>query len=503
MPRKNKIPFFVDTDVSGNATRASLHVTPNVFPSFVLVFNNQWNDYGVMSEFALFYYAETGTPRYIGDIKIMTFDQEPIDETIPKRFKILGEKYCSIGQTQNFYFNLKDAIDKKLESVLWALRNAAFFPEIRQRFEKKKQFKGSLIRYNDVERTTRTIKHEIYGHDLTKLYQFKYDFKPAYAENTEEIEFNFENTGELPTRVYAVIGKNGTGKTQLISSLPLNIARKKTQLIKPKIPLFSKIISVSYSAFDKFEIPKKTENFNYVYCGLRKNDKRLFTEIESQRRFNLACDEVEKFELVKQWREILSNFLQEELLNQMVLAVDEETVSVGKPTFKIDRKIHEGKLSSGQKIMLYIITEIVANIYFDSLILFDEPETHLHPNAISQLINTIQSLVEEFQSYCIITTHSPIIVREILSKNVYVIERHLDYFELNKIDLESFGENLGTLTEKVFGTQEVPKHYKKVVRRLYERGKTFDEIVQLLEVDQVPLSLNLMLFIKSQENAKS
>ena len=69
------------------------------------------------------------------------------------------------------------------------------------------------------------------------------------------------------------------------------------------------------------------------------------------------------------------------------------------------------------------MTEIIANIRYDSLIIFDEPETHLHPNAISQLINSIHSLADQFKSYCIIAPHSPIIVQGILSKNIFVINQ--------------------------------------------------------------------------------
>lgn len=455
-----------------------------------------------MSEFALFYYSKPNKGKHLGDIKIMTKEEDDISKVIPAKFKTLGERFCSVGQTKEFYYNLREALGKKFESVLSALRNAAFSSDIRQRFDRKRYYKRSLIRYHDVERMTRLIKYEMYNYDLTNLYKFQYHFRPVYATNTKEIEFNFENSGELPSRVYAVIGKNGTGKTQFISSLPLSVARKQIQLIKPKIPMFSKIIAVSYSAFDKFEIPKRTENFNYVYCGLRKNKNRLFTEVELLERFNKACDEIEDLEHVSQWQEILSNFLQEDILNDMVYEEPSSNPKDnGRLIDRIHRTSHIGRLSSGQTIIVYIVTEIIANIYLDSLVLFDEPETHLHPNAISQLINTIQSLVEKYQSYCIITTHSPIIIREILSKNVYVIDREGEYFFMNKIGLESFGENLGTLTEKVFGAQEVPKHYKSVIRKLYKRGMNFDEIVQLLQYDEVPLSLNLMLFIKSQENA--
>ena len=154
-------------------------------------------------------------------------------------------------------------------------------------------------------------------------------------------------------------------------------------------------------------------------------------------------------------------------------------------------------LSSGQSIILYIISEIVANIRFDSIILYDEPETHLHPNAISQLINTLYELVNEFQSYCIIATHSPLIIREIMSKNVFVIEREGNYPSIRKIGIESFGENLTVLTDEVFGNRGIPKQYKLILERMVNNGFNFDQIINKLETDNVPLSLNARIYLKS------
>lgn len=151
---------------------------------------------------------------------------------------------------------------------------------------------------------------------------------------------------------------------------------------------------------------------------------------------------------------------------------------------------------------LYIITEIFAHIRFDSLILYDEPETHLHPNAISQLVNTIYELVDKFESYCILATHSPLIIRELLSKNVLVIERDGNVPSIRKIGIESFGENLTTLTEEVFGNRSVEKQHEIIIQEMVDDGKSYEEIKSLLASDGLPLSLNVLMLIKSLINEK-
>jgi len=194
------------------------------------------------------------------------------------------------------------------------------------------------------------------------------------------------------------------------------------------------------------------------------------------------------------------NFIQEEIINEFLTRKEGRIINEqgNNYDFKISEFLKvKTILSSGQKIILYIISEIISNIRFDSLILYDEPETHLHPNAITELMNTIYQLVNEFESYCIIATHSPLIIRELMSKNVFVVERNGNIPSIRRIGIESFGENLTVLTDEVFGNKSVLKQYKKIVQELVDENKSYEGIISLLEFDEMPLSLNVRLFIKS------
>lgn len=50
---------------------------------------------------------------------------------------------------------------------------------------------------------------------------------------------------------------------------------------------------------------------------------------------------------------------------------------------------------------------------------------------------------------------------------------------------------------KCLGNKEVKKQYKKILQELVNQGKSFDEIISLLEEDNVSLSLNTRLFLQS------
>ena len=489
----NKIPFFVEKDPKGRFYKKSTHKKPTVFPAFILAYNDGWNDFSCWTSFYLFYYKNDSESFEIGTVKIIKNAEPNTINFIDDNFTLLDDSYCSLGQHIDYYQQLKNLLGKDFLNVLFALKDAAFFPDIQDKFDKNSVFNCSLIRENEQERLLREAKHIVSGADLTQLYQFEYQFKPCFSEISVPIYFKFDKEGIIPNRIYAMIGKNGTGKTQFISSLPLDISQKKIEKFRPTIPLFSKIIAVSYSAFDNFEIPKKTAEFNYVYCGLKDEKGDLFTERGQALRFHNTWKKIKLLGRFESWANLLYNFLEKEILEELIIKdeKDEDTVNV-KDFSQIRRK-----MSSGQNILLYIISEIVANIRYDSLLLYDEPETHLHPNAISQLMNTIQDLVSEFQSYCIITTHSPIIIREIFSKSVYVIEKYGNLPSVKKIEIESFGENLSILNDIVFGNREIPKHYKKTIKKLVDRGLSYDNIIELMESDQIPLSLNVRIYIKS------
>lgn len=494
----NNIPFYILNFEKVNINLKD-NGLPKFFPSFVLDFNHGWNDYSLRSSFRLFYFNNDAIKCFIGDVKIIKYEEDTLIENLEDSFTMLDDSFCSLGQNMEYYNNLKRYLGKDFEAVLWALKDVGLYSEILEKFENTYYFKNSIIRGNNQERLLRELKYLIYNYDLSNLYSFKYTFKPKFAENTLEIDFDFKNSIYLPNRIFALIGKNGTGKTQLITSLPHDIANNEDELFFPKRPLFSKIISVSYSSFDRFKIPKKTENFNYVYCGLKDDKGELITERGLILRFHNTWKRIKEIQRMNQWKSILENFLDEEIINEFIKLNEVGELSVDLDGFGKIRKV----LSSGQSIILFIISEIIANIRYDSLILYDEPETHLHPNAISQLINTIYNLVNEFQSYCIIATHSPLIVQELLSKNIFVVEKEGKIASVRKIGKETFGENLTVLTEEIFGNRSIPKQYESILRNLVSKGLTFDQIKSKLESDNLPLSLNTILYLKSLFYEKS
>jgi len=485
---ENKIPFLINNSPNGFFDYQSSHETPNTFPSFVLV-NSDWNDYSNRSTYYLYYYTDISDCKKIGTVKIIHKEIDNTPNELNENFTLLNESFCSLGQEYSYYENIKLIFGKTYESILWALKDAAFYPNILEEFENNYYFRNSLIRNDQQEQLLREVKYRLYGFNLKNLYSFQYSFKPKFADEAIDVHFDFDANRAVPSRIFALIGKNGTGKTQLITSLPIDISKKNNNAFTPKSPLFSKVIAVSYSAFDSFDIPKNTADFNYTYCGLKDSKGELYSTKGLKLRFHSSWKKIASNNRFDKWLNLLPFFLDRELINELIIEDDKVDIKGFTSVSK--------KLSSGQSILLYIITEIVANIRYASLVIYNEPETHLHPNAISQLINAIYELTNEFQSYCIIATHSPLIIRELLSRNVYIMERDETVLSVRKPISETFGENLTVLTEDIFGNNIVPNQYKKILNRLVASDKSYDEIVSIISSENIPLSLNTRIYLKS------
>ncbi|PJN92440.1 hypothetical protein CNY89_29680, partial [Amaricoccus sp. HAR-UPW-R2A-40] len=71
------------------------------------------------------------------------------------------------------------------------------------------------------------------------------------------------------------------------------------------------------------------------------------------------------------------------------------------------------KMSSGHAIIILTLTQLVAQVQEKSLVLMDEPESHLHPPLLSAFIRSLSRLLHRQNGVAIIATHSPVVLQEI------------------------------------------------------------------------------------------
>ncbi len=460
------------------------------YPCYVLVKEDGWNDYwSFKTLFRLTYYNEQESATYIGEVKIL--DKTQGDTKLPNEIDELEDHFCSLGCDIEYYQKLKLHC-KGYRKFLKFINDLAFNPGIAEDFEGESGIKTSLLRYSEAEKAFKQAKKIITGKSYKEVFQFTYTCLIDNADSEHSVKFNFHSTDNMPNRIIGIVGKNGTGKTQYLSKLALDLSGQKKSIenigeFEPSRPLFNKVIAISYSVFDSFLRPSKSKSFSYKYCGLRDNNGFITTNklIDI---YKESVTQIKNKSREKTWISVLESIIQSDILDTLYSDLFENE--------NFEKVVKESKrtLSSGQSVLVYVITEVIANIKEESLILFDEPEMHLHPNAIANLVRMLHKLLEKFDSYAILATHSPIILQEIPSEYVYVFTRDVNTPFIKKLGMESFGENLTTLTEEVFDTVEIKGTYKEWLEKI---SKEMD-YEKALNVFSNRLSLNARIFLKSQ-----
>lgn len=141
-----------------------------------------------------------------------------------------------------------------------------------------------------------------------------------------------------------------------------------------------------------------------------------------------------------------------------------------------DLKDFVEKLSSGQLQLLLLVMFIYRYMNFDTLIFFDEPEIHLYPQAIDRFFKMLSQFLIMFQSYCIVVTHSPIVVREVMGRKVFVLTRDDNNIpSIAPCGIETFGEDISYLYERLYHYKDDMSNFRTMVKQVIKQQETTDE----------------------------
>ena len=127
-------------------------------------------------------------------------------------------------------------------------------------------------------------------------------------------------------------------------------------------------------------------------------------------------------------------------------------------------------LSSGHKIVLLTMTKMVELVSDRSLVLIDEPETHLHPPLLGSFVRALSELLIARNGVAILATHSPVVLQEVPANCVSIISRSGDRIKVARPDIETFAENVGTLTRKVFGLEVTKSGFYRLLKENSQDG---------------------------------
>ncbi|PFR51034.1 ATP-binding protein [Bacillus cereus] len=92
--------------------------------------------------------------------------------------------------------------------------------------------------------------------------------------------------------------------------------------------------------------------------------------------------------------------------------------------FKSDALITLNEMSSGEKMFFYRIFSIMSSISDNSLVIIEEPELHLNPSWIKQIISMFYSLFKDYKSHFIIATHSYSFINTLFPDNILIFKNN-------------------------------------------------------------------------------
>lgn len=484
----------------------------NPEPSTVYLEIDHWNDFSFVTQFYMYYQDDGDTRINIGTVKIGFIGQtEDISthSTFAPEFPFLDEKYFSLGQDISFYRNIAELPRGIGREILGALRDIVFRPEIIDEIQGERVFSKSLLR--DISLSI--IKGQFYRALSGAAERTNFDFgfiRPA-SEKQGGIDLDFRvRVKSIPsTNIHAVIGRNGVGKTTLLNGMIDAITKRPNsckfvnrevgQDAEIAVDYFSSLVSVSFSAFDPFNPPEDqpdpAKGTCYFYIGLKdakKPDKhRTIAELRAECVRSLAgCFRNEAKS--KRWLSAIEKLGSDENFAAMKLAqlqtayqsVRERRDSAQSDsenfleqyTEEVDKFL--SRMSSGHAIVLLTVTRLVDTVQEKTLVLMDEPESHLHPPLLSAFIRALSDLLHDQNGVAIIATHSPVVLQEIPRSCVWKIYRVGKDVSIERPTIETFAENVGRLTSEVFSLEVERSGFHALLEASVKQGDTLESIVQ-------------------------
>ena len=90
----------------------------------------------------------------------------------------------------------------------------------------------------------------------------------------------------------------------------------------------------------------------------------------------------------------------------------------------------------------------------------------------------MSNLLHRRNGVAIIATHSPVVVQEVPKSCCWVLTRFGDITKFSRPKIETFAENVGTLTKEVFRLEMEESGYHKLLKRKVDDGLSFEDIIR-------------------------
>ncbi|MFJ9990361.1 AAA family ATPase [Pseudomonas putida] len=461
---------------------------------------DRWNDYDFVTMFNVIIYDQSGAEHNLGDVKIGFRGQTKDTSTMSKlqrHFLELPDGFFSLGNNVEYYDKLANSVPGPLATEYVAgMRDLASNPELLESVIDEEVFSISLLRDVSLPSIKQQFVRVLNGGAVRTNYDFIYEKSGGEDTAGIELKFSVEADSTPSSNVHALIGRNGIGKTTILNGIvkaALGQGNDQDSLYHTgqwhlqRIPItreyFSSVVSVSFSAFDPFnpppDQPDPSKGTCFYYVGLKRSTEHGYelkgsSELKSEYVKALQASFRDSYKR-RRWDKAVKslqsddNFAQMEMLTHVELS-SAEYIEAADQLFST--------LSSGHAIVLLTIAKLVERVEEKTLVLLDEPESHLHPPLLSAFIRALNDLMLDRNGVAIIATHSPVVLQEIPSSCAWKVNRKGLSAAAKRPQIETFGENVGVLTREVFGLEVQLSGFHTILQAAVDGGETFDEILR-------------------------
>jgi predicted ATPase len=459
--------------------------SPDAKDVISLVWDN-WDDFSFKTAFYMYYTDQSYQSHEIGAVKIGYFGQiGPKDLKVGDQFDTLDEKYFSLGQSDEYYSNLNKLGDEVRDRILTALNDIAKNEDLFEKAYHEEVTHTSLLRDISISTVKNQYRRIANGGVRLTGYDFHFVASPIRDEASYfDLRFKVKPESFPPTNIHVLIGRNGVGKTYLINNMIDSLLEENEEangtFILDGENEISNLIYVSFSAFDNIRPRKEgiVNDLHYSHIGLKqfsvsgeKETKNLEALATDFCKSLLFCRNFQrgKWEISIEMLESDPNFKEAEI--KALIYIEDE-----KELFRRSHSVFQ-RLSSGHKIVLLTITRLIQALQEKSLVLIDEPEAHLHPPLLSAFIRALSELLIATNGVAIIATHSPVILQEVPKHCVWKLRRIGAEAISERLPIETFGENVGVLTNEVFGLEVTNSGFYKLLDKVAREMDSYDDVM--------------------------
>lgn len=460
-------------------------------PNTAYLVEDQWDDWFRYSTMYDLYVVDSGAENhYIGKVKIgqKGMSEKQRRPELPPSFLSLSDEFFSVGQDSYYYEKIKNLGNSYRMEILTALKDMAYNTKLIRAAQKEQVTKVSLLRNVPLTVVKGQFNRIALGGARLTSYDFEYEL-PSVREGIPSVrlEFNVDPDSYPPSNIHVIIGRNGVGKTHLISNMIRSIIQHgkdaaqnagKTRFLNDKQDAayhFSRIIFVSFSAFDELNFKTKSEKFVRIGLPARMNESSTYKELSTT--FAASFSECMHGPQQALLTKVLHMLQSDPMFSEAgIIDYCEENADYNSDELTSTFS----RLSSGHKIILLSITQLVEKVMEKTLVFLDEPEGHLHPPLLSAFIRALSELLLDKNGVAIIATHSPVILQEVPRNCVWTLRRTGARCFAERLNIESFGSDITTLTTEIFGLEVTNSGFHSILQELVDRYGDYDAILRKL-----------------------